>query len=118
MATLARLPVPGILIRHPVPMAVEDIPVPQALELRDELARWEWLPKAWKELPAESRRNYDDWVRGSSSPRSARRRAKAVARRCYTRRPWAGRPKRMLQAVTDRLTQAPETGPHEPTPGG
>ena len=75
--------------------------MPQSTELRAELARWEWLPEAWSRLPAESRRNYDDWVLQGRSARVAARRARAVSRRAYHGRRWAGRPKRMLQAVND-----------------
>jgi len=89
------------------------IPLPRSPELRTELARWEWMPEAWADLPADSRHRYDDWVLSSGSPRQAHRRAQAVARRSYSGRPWAERPMRMLQAVKDQVQKSPE-GPSDP----
>jgi hypothetical protein len=89
---------------------------PQSAELRAELERWGWMPAAWSDLPAESRRNYDDWVLQGRSARASARRARAVARRCYSGRPWAGRPRRTLQALHDYVFRSDDLPhPHDGT---
>ena len=80
---------------------------PQAAELRAQMERWEWFPKAWNELDAQSRRSYDDWVLQSRSSGQAQRRAVTVSRRCFTARPWAGCFRRRLDAIRDSFSQAP-----------
>lgn len=89
-------------------MAEDQMPVPRSPELRAELARWEWMPQAWADLPADSRSRYDGWVLSSGSPQQAHRRAQAVARRSFSGRPWAERPLRILQAIKDQVQKSPE----------
>jgi len=86
----------------------EEAFTPRSPALRAEIDRWPWLSTAWADLSAGSRSNYDEWVLRSWSTGSTRRRARAVARRAYAGREWAGQPLRTLQAIKDQVFLAPE----------